>query len=227
MTQTAMQNHHHLLWWQKPVLKVALAAVTLMVVLGLVNFNIHKYEQHLAEGDTVLLALAPVDPRSLMQGDYMRLRFAITDDIRQVFKKQDKDLKKDLTPLQYEVTQNSKTEAPFNNEYDSIFDRGIYVDITTGQPLFASNDKFDSGCGWPAFTKPINKDLVKEIEDNSHGMVRTEVRSNLGDSHLGHVFNDGPKDKGGLRYCINSASLRFIPFEKMEKEGYGYLMHIL
>ncbi len=140
-------------------------------------------------------------------------------------KKSQEELRKVLTPLQFEVTQQSATERPFANEYDNHFEKGIYVDITTGEPLFASTDKFQSGCGWPAFSKPISKDLLTEITDKSHGMLRTEVRSRLGDSHLGHVFPDGPTEFGGMRYCINSASLRFIPKEQMEDMGYSeYLL---
>lgn len=131
------------------------------------------------------------------------------------------DLKERLTPLQYEVTQNAATEAPYTNEYDQEFRTGIYVDITNGEPLFLSSEKFDSGCGWPAFSRPIDDNLLKEIQDNTHGMNRTEVRSKKGNSHLGHVFNDGPTNKGGLRYCINSASLKFIPLDEMKAEGYG------
>ena len=134
------------------------------------------------------------------------------------FKKE--ELKNKLTPLQYKVTQENGTEPPFDNEYDEHFEEGIYVDIVTGKPLFSSTDKFNSGCGWPAFSKPINKGFVKEKLDLSHGIVRTEVRSAKGDSHLGHVFNDGPEELGGLRYCINSASLKFIPKDKMEELGY-------
>lgn len=131
------------------------------------------------------------------------------------------DLKERLTPLQYEVTQNAATEAPYTNEYDQEFRPGIYVDITNGEPLFLSSEKFDSGCGWPAFSRPIDDNLLKEIQDNTHGMNRTEVRSKKGNSHLGHVFNDGATNKGGLRYCINSASLKFIPLDEMKAEGYG------
>jgi peptide-methionine (R)-S-oxide reductase len=130
------------------------------------------------------------------------------------------ELKGNLTEMQYKVTQENATEAPFNNEYNSFYEKGIYVDITTGEPLFISSDKFDSGCGWPAFSKPITRKVIKEKMDESHGMVRTEVRSNIGDAHLGHVFNDGPEEAGGLRYCINSASLKFIPMGKMKELGY-------
>lgn len=126
-----------------------------------------------------------------------------------------------LTPMQYRVTQEGATERPFTGEYNDNKEPGIYVDIVSGEPLFASADKFDSGCGWPSFTKPIVPANVNELRDMSHGMIRTEVRSAHGDSHLGHVFPDGPQDQGGLRYCINSASLRFIPRDEMEAEGYG------
>ncbi|MGA7327439.1 MAG: peptide-methionine (R)-S-oxide reductase MsrB [Rhodomicrobium sp.] len=126
-----------------------------------------------------------------------------------------------LTPEQYRVTQQSGTEAPGTGEYLDNHEPGIYVDIVSGEPLFASSAKFESGCGWPSFTKPIEPANINELRDTSHGMMRTEVRSASGDSHLGHVFDDGPEDQGGLRYCINSASLRFIPREQMEAEGYG------
>ena len=126
-----------------------------------------------------------------------------------------------LTPEQYRVTQQSATERPGTGEYLHNHEPGIYVDIVSGEPLFASADKFESGCGWPSFTKPIEPANVAELRDATHGMIRTEVRSANGDSHLGHVFNDGPRDKGGLRYCINSASLRFVALKDMEREGYG------
>ena len=126
-----------------------------------------------------------------------------------------------LTPEQYRVTQQNGTERPGTGEYLHNHEPGIYVDVVTGEPLFASSDKFDSGCGWPSFTKPVEPANVNELRDTSHGMVRTEVRSVHGESHLGHVFPDGPRDRGGLRYCINSASLRFIHRDDMEAAGYG------
>jgi peptide-methionine (R)-S-oxide reductase len=126
-----------------------------------------------------------------------------------------------LSPEQYEVTQHSATERPFKNTYWDNKEPGLYVDVVSGEPLFTSMDKFDSGCGWPSFTKPIQAENVIEKRDTSHGMIRTEVRSYSGDSHLGHVFPDGPPETGGLRYCINSASMRFIPVDQLEAEGYG------
>jgi peptide-methionine (R)-S-oxide reductase len=132
-----------------------------------------------------------------------------------------------LTPEQFRVTQQSGTERPGTGDYLHNKEPGIYVDIVSGEPLFASSDKFESGTGWPSFTKPIEPANVAEIKDRSHGMVRTEVRSVHGDSHLGHVFPDGPRDRGGLRYCINSASLRFVPRAEMEAQGYGaYLSQV-
>ena len=131
------------------------------------------------------------------------------------------ELKKRLTEIQYEVTQNEATERPFTGEYDDFYEEGIYVDIVSGEPLFSSKDKFDAGCGWPSFSRPIQNTTLTEKEDHKLNRVRTEVRSRQADSHLGHVFEDGPKELGGLRYCINSASLRFIPVDKLEEEGYG------
>ena len=126
-----------------------------------------------------------------------------------------------LSPEQFWVTQKSGTERPGTGEYLHNKKPGIYVDIVSGEPLFASFDKYESGCGWPSFTKPIEPANINELRDVTHGMIRTEVRSSGGDSHLGHVFPDGPRDRGGLRYCINSASLRFVPRDEMEAEGYG------
>jgi len=132
-----------------------------------------------------------------------------------------------LTPTQYRVTQENGTERPFTGEYHDNKEPGIYVDVVSGEPLFVLSDKFDSGSGWPSFTKPIEPENVNEVRDDSHGMTRTEVRSVHGDSHLGHVFPDGPQDRGGQRYCINSAALRFIPRDQMEAEGYGaYLEYV-
>lgn len=138
----------------------------------------------------------------------------------------DDDLLSKLDDIQFKVTRQNGTERPFTSEYEDNFDEGIYVDIISGEPLFSSKDKYDSGCGWPSFTKPIERKAVREKEDNSFGMQRTEVRSELADSHLGHVFNDGPKSEGGLRYCINGAALRFIPLKNLEKEGYGEYLYL-
>jgi peptide methionine sulfoxide reductase msrA/msrB len=144
------------------------------------------------------------------------------------YKKPDKELlKRKLTDIQYKVTQENATELPYTNEYWNSREKGIYVDVVTGEPLFSSSDKFDSGCGWPSFTKPIIPEVVEYERDTSHNMIRTEVRSRSGDSHLGHVFEDGPEDKDGLRYCINGASLRFIPYDQMEQEGYGELKALI
>jgi len=132
-----------------------------------------------------------------------------------------------LTPEQFRITQNSGTERQFAGKYNDHFELGIYVDIVSGEPLFSSSTKFHSGCGWPSFSKPIVAEHINEVHDNSHGMIRTEVRSAHGDSHLGHVFPDGPADAGGLRYCINSAALRFIPREEMQAEGYGAYLNQL
>src|SRR3989449_4088382 len=136
-------------------------------------------------------------------------------------KPSDPQLRRTLTPLQYDVTQHDATEPPFHNAYWDNHKPGIYVDVVSGEPLFSSLDKFDSGTGWPSFTQPVKGTGVVEKKDSAMGMVRTEVRSKMADSHLGHVFDDGPADKGGLRYCINSASLQFIPLEEMDQAGYG------
>ncbi|CAL2081887.1 peptide-methionine (R)-S-oxide reductase MsrB [Tenacibaculum finnmarkense genomovar finnmarkense] len=152
----------------------------------------------------------------------------ISDSNNQIYKKQsDTALKNKLSNLQYEVTQKNATEVPFKNEYWNEFREGIYVDITTGEPLFISTDKFESGCGWPSFSKPLSKSSVYEKTDKTLGMLRTEIRSKTGNSHLGHVFNDGPADKGGLRYCINSASLRFISKEEMKRGKYKKFLYLL
>lgn len=139
----------------------------------------------------------------------------------------DKDKLKDkLSDISYRVTQENATEKPFTSPYDNFYEDGIYVDIVSGEVLFSSNDKYDAGCGWPSFTKTLDDNNITEKTDLSHGMIRTEVRSKTADSHLGHVFPDGPKDKGGLRYCINGASLRFIPKDKMKEKGYGKYLEI-
>lgn len=136
-------------------------------------------------------------------------------------------LRQALSAEAFEVTQNSATERPFSHPYWNQQEAGLYVDIVTGEPLFTSKDKFDSGCGWPSFAKPIEKESIQYIEDYSHFMKRIEVRSRLGDSHLGHVFDDGPASMGGLRYCINGAALRFIPLEEMESQGYGAFVEMV
>ena len=146
---------------------------------------------------------------------------------KDLYKRKDVEtLKKELSPIEYAVTMENATESPYTGEYWNSFEEGIYVDITSGEPLFSSKDKFDSGCGWPSFSKPIEKDVTKYYKDTSHLMERIEVRSRVGNAHLGHVFEDGPLELGGLRYCINSAALKFIKKEDLEKEGYGYLLSI-
>lgn len=168
-------------------------------------------------------------------GGYCHINFSTLDDLKSggatkdggpatadpdaYLKPSDEELKKTLTPEEYTVTQLAGTERPFTGKYWDNKEKGIYVDIATGEPLFVSTDKCDSGCGWPSFTRPIDPAVIVEKQDTSHRMVRTETRSRVGNSHLGHVFNNGPKDKGGLRHCINSAALRFVPYDEMEKEG--------
>ncbi|MDO5018725.1 MAG: peptide-methionine (R)-S-oxide reductase MsrB [Lagierella massiliensis] len=157
-------------------------------------------------------------------GGYCHINLALADEPLELEKSnfekpEDGILKEKLSEIQYNVTQKNKTERAFTSQYDQYNEKGIYVDIVSGEPLFSSRDKYDAGCGWPSFTKPIDANINYRT-DNSIGMSRVEVRSKGGDSHLGHVFNDGPKNKGGARYCINGAALRFIPLDKMEKEGY-------
>lgn len=170
-------------------------------------------------------------------GGYCHIDFSLINELKRQsavkvdetkYSKDDHEtLKKNLTEIQYRVTQNKGTEAPFQNEFWDSKNKGIYVDVVTGEPLFISSDKFDSGCGWPSFTKPIEDAVVMYNEDGSHGMERTEVVSRVGKSHLGHVFEDGPSDRGGLRYCINSAALKFIPLEKMKDSGYGEFVNLV
>jgi len=148
-------------------------------------------------------------------------------EIEKYNKPSDEEIKRSLTKKQYDVTQKNHTERPFENEFWNNKEKGIYVDIVTKMPLFVSSDKFDSGCGWPSFTKPIDKSVVVYKRDSTFGMERTEVRSKNSDSHLGHVFTDGPVEEGGLRYCINSASLEFIPVGDMEKRGYGEFIELI
>jgi len=147
----------------------------------------------------------------------------IQDDNKEV----DLDLKQRLTKIQYDVTQNAATEAPFSSEYYNSDEKGLYVDIVSDEPLFLSTEKFDSGCGWPSFSKPISDELIKYNNDKTYGMVRTEVKSKIGYSHLGHLFDDGPAEAGGLRYCINGASLRFIAFDNLKEEGYEEYIKLL
>ncbi|MDL2217483.1 peptide-methionine (S)-S-oxide reductase MsrA [Christensenellaceae bacterium OttesenSCG-928-M15] len=165
-------------------------------------------------------------------GGYCHIRHASMDRAKKAvppkyYRRTSSELKEALSPLQYHVALENGTEAPFQNEYADEYRPGIYVDVTTGEPLFVSTDKFQSGCGWPSFAKPISSALVQELEDRSHQMLRTEVRSATGDIHLGHVFEDGPAERGGLRYCINSASLRFIAKQDMAHEGYAYYLPLV
>ncbi len=139
---------------------------------------------------------------------------------KKYFKPSDEEIREKLSEEEYRVTQNEGTEIAFTHAYDKVFDEGIYVDVVSGEPLFSSKNKYNAGCGWPSFTKPIEDEHIIEKIDGKFGMIRTEVRSKYGDSHLGHVFNDGPVEEGGLRYCINGSSLRFIPVDKLKEEGY-------
>lgn len=167
------------------------------------------------------------NPDGYCHVDFSNLEEVITIDPKDYPKPSDEELKKSLTKEQYAVTQLNDTERAFSNTYWDNKEAGLYVDVVTGEPLFTSTDKYDSGCGWPSFTKPIVPEVVEYEEDKSYNMTRTEVRSRAGDSHLGHVFDDGPIDKGGKRYCINSASIKFIPVKDMEKEGYGAFLNLV
>jgi len=166
-------------------------------------------------------------------GGYCHIDFSSLRDFDQLVdptayaKPSEEELREKLTEEQYRITQNGDTEYAFSGEYDDFFEPGLYVDIVTGEPLFLSEDKFDSGCGWPSFVKPIDPAVIEMYTDTSYGMSRTEVRSRVGDTHLGHVFEDGPEELGGQRYCINSASLRFIPYSEMEDSGYGWLKGLI
>ncbi len=161
---------------------------------------------------------------------YCHIDMSLADDIiipENLYQKpSEEEIKNTLSPIQYEVTQENGTERPFTHEYWDQFAKGIYVDVVTGEPLFLSTDKFESSCGWPSFAKPIDQDVIQYVDDKTFNMIRTEVRSRIGDSHLGHVFDDGPRALGGLRYCINGSSLKFIPYEEMDQEGYGYLLKL-
>ncbi len=179
-------------------MKMKIAAAALLVLLFLVGIGAFKMQGEAQDG----------------QGGAKQLS-------REEKKAEERELRERIGDLAYDVTQNAATERPFTGEYDEFFEKGLYVDVVSGEALFTSMDKYNSGCGWPAFTKPISEDAVNEFTDTSYGMTRTEVRSSGADSHLGHVFNDGPKEAGGLRYCINSASLKFIPYEELEEQGYG------
>ncbi len=168
------------------------------------------YENEPGQIDRVVKLVTPLS-RAIEEREYPKLS--------------EEDMRVKLSPIAFAVTQEAATEPPHSSEWDSNFDRGIYVDVATGEPLFSSRDKFDAGCGWPSFTRPLDQSVIEKFPDHSIPfMPRTEVRSRAGDSHLGHVFDDGPRDRGGMRYCINGAALRFIPEESMRSQGYGYLL---
>jgi len=214
------------------------------VIQEVFNAEQQKYDQEIA------VELLPLENYYLAEdyhqdylqknpGGYCHIDFSSLDDVEtetqpseikvdaaKYSKPSEEEIKEMLTPEQYNVTQEADTEMAFSGEYFDNHEPGLYVDIVTGEPLFSSADKYDSGCGWPSFTRPIDPDVIVEHEDSSYGMTRIEVRSRVGDSHLGHVFEDGPADKGGLRYCINSSSIRFIPYEEMAEAGYGEYMPI-
>ena len=186
-----------------------------------------EHQEYLAKNPNGYCHISPALIAKMREKRAAAVRAEETKPARTYEKPSDAELKERLTGMQYAVTQEKATEPPFRNEYDHEFREGIYCDITTGEPLFVSTDKFDSGCGWPAFSRPIDDALIAEHEDRSYSMVRTEVTAASSGAHLGHVFDDGPAALGGLRYCINSASLRFIPKEDMEREGYGDYLYLL
>ncbi|MFA9397747.1 MAG: peptide-methionine (S)-S-oxide reductase MsrA [Clostridiaceae bacterium] len=168
------------------------------------------------------------NPNGYCHIDFSKLEeIVINIDIEKYPRPSNEELKEKLTDIQYSVAVENNTESAFSNEYFDNHEAGIYIDVATNEPLFSSKDKYDSGCGWPSFTKPIIPQVVIYVEDKSFNMIRTEVRSRSGNIHLGHVFDDGPEDKGGKRYCINSASIEFVPVAEMDNEGYGYLLNIL